>query len=187
MKLFMSSVYQILRALLQLLLLLLLLQLLLLNAKASAAPTNTTCKHTTDIWGDPNPNIYYVCSVADQIPLQLHCPQGRGFFNGLGYLGCVPYEHWPACQPAYRNAQQEQHQQQQQQSCKRNSSSLAAHTKDQPWATLNPNQFYICANADATPMLLSCASGKGFVQTPQTVGCADWMQWRRQMGCEAYF
>ncbi|KAH8312347.1 hypothetical protein KR044_010331, partial [Drosophila immigrans] len=153
--------------------------MLLRNANASvaaAAATNRTCKHATDMWGDPNPNIFYVCSgAADQMPLQLHCPQGRGFFNGLGHLGCLPFDQWPACSPT-------------------DSVQLAvdcdskmAKTIQQPWATLDPNQFYMCPGVNATPLLLSCAPGKGFVQTSQSVGCADWPHWRRQMQCESYF
>ncbi|KAH8417774.1 hypothetical protein KR222_005748, partial [Zaprionus bogoriensis] len=146
-------------------------------AYASVMVGNTTCKHATDMWGDPNPNIFYVCSAADQMPLQLQCPQGRGFFNGLGHLGCLPYDQWPACRPATEQA----------------SAQLAAgcdngaKTKEQPWAAADPNRFYMCPGANATPLLLSCASGKGFVQSPLTVGCADWSLWRRHMQCEEYF
>ncbi|EDW16580.2 uncharacterized protein LOC6575101 [Drosophila mojavensis] len=144
-------------------------------ADASAEATNATCKHATNMWGDPNPNIFYVCSVADQMPLQLHCPQGRGFFNGHGHLGCLPYDQWPACRPTVEPAS----------SCNGNGS--AAHAKDQPWATLDPNRFYMCPGVNAAPLLLDCTSGKGFVQTAKTRGCADWSHWRREMQCEAYY
>ncbi|XP_023174691.1 uncharacterized protein LOC111602023 [Drosophila hydei] len=142
-------------------------------ADASVEATNATCKHATNMWGDPNPNIFYVCSVADQMPLQLHCPQGRGFFNGHGHLGCLPYDHWPACRPTVELTS----------SC--NSSTV--HAKDQPWAALDPNQFYMCPGVKATPLLLDCTSGKGFVQTAKTRGCAEWSHWRREMQCEAYY
>ncbi|XP_034486941.1 uncharacterized protein LOC117791330 [Drosophila innubila] len=163
------------------------LMLGLRDVNASVAATNRTCKHATNMWGDPNPNIFYVCNVADQMPLQLQCPQGRGFFNGHGHLGCLPYDQWPACRLTAEQAsaqlvagcdgQQQQQQQQQQQ----------AKTMHQPWATMDPNQFYMCPGVNATPLLLSCAPGKGFVQTAQTSGCADWPQWRRQMQCEGFF
>ncbi|KAH8381503.1 hypothetical protein KR093_006867 [Drosophila rubida] len=149
------------------------------HANASVAAANRTCKHATNMWGDPNPNIFYVCTAADQTPLQLHCPQGRGFFNGLGHRGCLPFDQWPACRslnptPPLSPAVD----------C---DGSKTAKTIHQPWATLDPNQFYMCPGVNATPLLLSCAPGKGFVQTSQSVGCADWPHWRRQMQCESYF
>lgn len=156
---------------------------------SGAVGNNTTCKHATNMWGDPNPNIFYVCSAADQQPLQLQCPQGRGFFNGLGHLGCLPYEEWPACRLTAEQASA-----QLTAGCDSTGSSSGnvqagdeAKTKDQPWATADPNRFYMCPGVNATPLLLSCASGKGFVQTALTVGCADWPQWRRQMQCEDFY
>lgn len=157
-------------------------------AYASGVVGNTTCKHATNMWGDPNPNIFYVCSAADQQPLQLQCPQGHGFFNGLGHLGCLPYERWPACRLTAEQASA-----QLAAGCDSSSpdegdgNNDEAKTKDQPWATADPNRFYMCPGVSAAPLLLSCASGKGFVQTALMVGCADWPQWRRQMQCEDYF
>ncbi|EDV90631.1 GH14237 [Drosophila grimshawi] len=149
-------------------LVLLFLLLLQVVAHASVAATNATCKHATNMWGDPNPNIFYVCNTLDQRPLQLHCPQGRGFFNGLGHLGCLPYDQWPACRP---NATQLTR------SCSRE--------VEHPWASIDPNQFYMCPGADANPILLNCAAGRAFIQS---VGCsADWSHWRRHMHCESFF
>ncbi|XP_030371644.1 uncharacterized protein LOC115625635 [Scaptodrosophila lebanonensis] len=154
---------------------------------------NTECKHPTDMWGDPNPNIFYVCNAADQTPLQLHCPEGRGFFDGLGFKGCLPYAHWPACRPTAAQAAALL-----EVGCdspNRSPSSSAdndgvddddAHLQ-QPWATLDPNKFYMCPGIAATPLLLNCAGGKGFVQTSDIVGCADWLLWRQHMQCEKYY
>ncbi|XP_034114821.1 uncharacterized protein LOC117574892 [Drosophila albomicans] len=164
---------------------LLLLAMCMRNANASVAATNRTCKHATNMWGDPNPNIFYVCTAADQMPLQLHCPQGRGFFNGLGHLGCLPYDQWPACRSLNFTATSAAPSAV---DCDSGSGSQIAKTiQHQPWATLDPNQFYMCPGVNATPLLLNCAPGKGFVQTSQSVGCADWPHWRRQMQCESYF
>ncbi|XP_023036149.1 uncharacterized protein LOC6650598 [Drosophila willistoni] len=153
--------------------------LVLGQASVMDTATNATCKHATDMWGDPNPNIFYVCAVVDekQTPLQLHCPQGRGFFNGLGYLGCLPYDHWPACRPTV-----EQTNVQLAAGCDNQSQA-----ETQPWPTQDPNQFYMCPGIAAVPLLLSCAPGKGFVATMATVGCADWSVWRRQMQCEEFY
>ncbi|XP_030573815.1 uncharacterized protein LOC115772022 [Drosophila novamexicana] len=155
--------------------LMIMMLVLLRIADASVAATNATCKHATNMWGDPNPNIFYVCSVADQMPLQLHCPQGRGYFNGHGHLGCLPYDQWPACRPTMELVAAQ---------LAAGCNSSESNAKDQPWATLDPNQFYMCPGVNSAPLLLSCAPGKGFVQT---VGCADWSLWRRQMQCEAYY
>uniref|UniRef100_A0A6P4EGX6 Uncharacterized protein LOC108043300 n=1 Tax=Drosophila rhopaloa TaxID=1041015 RepID=A0A6P4EGX6_DRORH len=146
------------------------------SASASADPdttTNATCRHATDMWGDPDPNIFYVCSDGGE-PLQLECPAGRGFFSGLGYLGCLPFAHWPACRPSEEQVDATQ-------------LSAGCDSQPPPWASPDPNQFYLCPGPDATPLLLNCAAGKGFVANSEVTGCADWSQWRRQMQCEAYY
>ncbi|XP_043655916.1 uncharacterized protein LOC122621946 [Drosophila teissieri] len=153
-------------------------------AATAASPdttTNATCRHATDMWGDPDPNIFYVCSDGDGgQPLQLECPPGRGFFSGLGYLGCVPYGHWPACRPT-----EEQVAAQLSAGC--DSTTTTPGIVPSPWAAPDPNRFYLCPSPGATPLLLSCAAGRGFVASAEMVGCADWTQWRRQMECEAYY
>ncbi|XP_017079647.1 uncharacterized protein LOC108113566 [Drosophila eugracilis] len=154
------------------------LVLMLLQGEAftSDTTTNATCRHATDMWGDPDPNIFYVCSDVGQ-PLQLECPPGRGFFSGLGYLGCVPYAQWPACRPS-----EEQVTTQLSAGCDRDTATVPS-----PWASPDPNQFYLCPGINATPLLLNCATGKGFVASSEVVGCTDWTQWRRQMQCEAFY
>ncbi|BFF92090.1 uncharacterized protein DMAD_10223 [Drosophila madeirensis] len=157
-------------------------------ARATSDPdtaTNATCKHATDMWGDPNPNLFYVCSEDGQQPLQLQCPQGRGFFNGLGYLGCLPFDHWPACQLATDATATAT-------ATTTAAATAAACDSDsahftQPWPATDPNQFYMCPATAATPLLLNCAPGKGFVATSDAVGCADWTVWRREMQCEDYY
>ncbi|KAH8283925.1 hypothetical protein KR054_005429, partial [Drosophila jambulina] len=151
--------------------LLLLLWLLLLQGEVSASAP-ATCRHATDMWGDPDPNIFYVCSDAGQ-PLQLQCPPGRGFFSGLGHVGCLPFAQWPACLPAPDE--------QVNVACDSGEHLLS------PWASADPNQFYLCPGPSTTPLLLTCAAGKGFLSTEEAVGCADWSLWRRQMECEAYY
>ncbi|XP_002023786.2 uncharacterized protein LOC6598752 [Drosophila persimilis] len=148
---------------------------------------NATCKHATDMWGDPNPNLFYICSADGQQPLQLQCPQGRGFFNGLGFLGCLPYDHWPACQMATAADAAVPLA-----TATATATATAGCDSDsehftQPWPAPDPNQFYMCPAAAATPLLLNCAPGKGFVATSDAVGCADWSVWRRQMQCEDYY
>ncbi|KAH8326061.1 hypothetical protein KR067_000504 [Drosophila pandora] len=138
--------------------------------------TNATCRHATDMWGDPDPNIFYVCSDGGQ-PLQLQCPPGRGFFNGLGHLGCLPFSDWPACRPT-----EEQVAAQLSAGCDSSNQQPPA-----PWSSPDPNQFYMCPSVAATPLVLTCAAGKGFVTTTEVTGCADWSLWRRQMQCEAYY
>ncbi|KAH8294878.1 hypothetical protein KR018_003802 [Drosophila ironensis] len=174
MKLFMKNKWNISP---WMLVLMLLLELLLHGGASSAATepnttTNATCRHATDMWGDPDPNIFYVCSDGGQ-PLQLRCPTGRGFFNGLGHLGCLPFGYWPACQPAERAAKL--------------SAAGCDGVSSPPWASEDPNQFYMCPPVGGTPLLLSCAAGKGFVATSRVAGCADWALWRQQMQCEAFY
>uniref|UniRef100_A0A1I8NL80 Chitin-binding type-2 domain-containing protein n=1 Tax=Musca domestica TaxID=7370 RepID=A0A1I8NL80_MUSDO len=149
------------------------------------------CKSLTSTWGDVDPNIYYLCDMERKQPIRLHCPDGRGYFNGLGYAGCIPYEQWPACV-----AQQAREQ---------------VHTCDsdhmqQPWEAMNPNKFYICLQEAMEPMLLNCGQGKGFVHVHvsggrrddddyaapdvgdgEIVGCANWEKWRRYMQCTDYY
>ncbi|KAH8363392.1 hypothetical protein KR084_009539 [Drosophila pseudotakahashii] len=163
---------------------------LLLMTQAASSPynnqrttTNATCRHATDMWGDPDPNIFYVCSrrsdsesASDDSggqPLQLECPPGRGFFSGLGYLGCLPYAQWPACRPSEEQMAAEL--------------SAGCDSDTRPWASPDPNKFYLCPGPKATPLLLSCSGGKGFVANSEVVGCADWPQWRRQLQCEDYY
>ncbi|KAH8232682.1 hypothetical protein KR032_011431 [Drosophila birchii] len=159
----------------------LLLLLLLGEVSASTDPittTTATCRHATDMWGDPDPNIFYVCSDAGQ-PLQLRCPAGRGFFSGLGHVGCLPFAEWPACLPAPEEPV-----------VMGSSSSDGCDSGEHllsPWASADPNQFYLCPGPSSTPLLLTCAAGKGFLATEEAVGCADWALWRRQMDCEAYY
>jgi len=145
------------------------------SASTENRTTNATCRHATDMWGDPDPNIFYVCS--DGQPLQLECPPGRGFFSGLGYLGCVPYGQWPACRPSEEQVATELSA-----GCDRNTGAVPS-----PWASPDPNQFYLCPGSKATPLLLTCAGGKGFVASSEVVGCADWPTWRRQLQCEAFY
>ncbi|XP_052848451.1 uncharacterized protein LOC128259873 [Drosophila gunungcola] len=151
--------------------------MVLLQGEASAAAdttTNATCRHAADMWGDPDPNIFYVCSDGGQ-PLQIRCPAGRGFFSGLGHLGCLPFAHWPACRPSEEQV----------------ATTTAGCDADghlaSPWASPDPNQFYLCSGPNGTPLLLNCAAGKGFVANSEATGCADWSHWRRQMQCEAYY
>ncbi|EDW98591.1 uncharacterized protein LOC6538355 [Drosophila yakuba] len=182
MKLFMKNKWSYSPWMLLPILILTLLQLQLQECMAASAAntdttTNATCRHATDMWGDPDPNKFYVCSDGGQ-PLQLECPPGRGFFSGLGYLGCLPYGHWPACRPT-----EEQVAAQLSAGC---DSTTTGHVPS-PWASPDPNRFYLCPSTDATPLLLNCAAGRGFVASSEMVGCADWSQWRRQMECEAYY
>lgn len=179
MKLFMKNKWSNFPRILLLILILTMLQLLQQGVAATTDPdttTNATCRHATDMWGDPDPNIFYVCSDGGQ-PLQLECPPGRGFFSGLGYLGCLPYDHWPACRPS-----EEQVAAQLSAGCDTTTGIVPS-----PWASPDPNRFYLCPSINATPLLLNCAAGRGFVSSSEVVGCADWSQWRRQMECEAYY
>ncbi|KAM8706236.1 hypothetical protein ACLKA7_010502 [Drosophila subpalustris] len=186
----MSTMMMMVMMMMMMMIMLMMLVLDVRDVNASVAATNRTCKHATNMWGDPNPNIFYVCNAADQTPLQLQCPQGRGFFNGHGHLGCLPYDQWPACRLTTEQASAQLVAGCDGQNNNTNNSSRNGKqqkTIQQPWASVDPNQFYMCPGVNATPLLLSCAPGKGFVQTAQTVGCADWPQWRRQMQCEAFF
>lgn len=177
MKLFMKNKWNIP-------LLLLWLWMMLLQGEASASAsassdldttTTATCRHATDMWGDPDPNIFYVCSDAGQ-PLQLRCPAGRGFFSGLGHVGCLPFAQWPACLPPEEQVV----------AGSSDGCDSAEHLLS-PWASADPNQFYLCPGPSATPLLLTCPEGRGFLATEEAVGCADWSLWRRQMECEAYY
>ncbi|KAH8381821.1 hypothetical protein KR009_000446 [Drosophila setifemur] len=189
MKLFMKNIWNISGRMMMMMMMMMVMVLLMLlrggeATETDTTTTNATCRHATDMWGDPDPNIFYVCSDGGQ-PLQLQCPPGRGFFNGQGHLGCLPFAQWPACRPTEEqlaiqlsagcDSGPEQQQKQQQ-------------YPPVPWAAPDPNQFYMCPSApSATPLLLTCGSGKGFVSTSEVAGCADWLLWRRQLQCEAFY
>ena len=129
------------------------------------------------MWGDVDPNIFYICDAQTQTPLQLRCPEGRGFFNGLGYKGCIPFEQWPAClkepqSPHYCDGEH----------------------MTEPWETINPNKFFLCLREMTPPALVNCELGKGFVNMvvdsttgAKIVGCARWQQWREYMNCTQYY
>lgn len=172
-------------------------------AKTSATDTTTqdVCKSLTGAWGDVDPNIFYICDTKTKKPLQLRCPEGRGFFLGLGYSGCIPYEQWPACVSRGHFEQvivcDSEHMQ-------------------QPWESMNPNKFYVCLKETIEPTILNCEPGKGFVHaivtttsngsvggsaanvssrdgsngvgvTSEIVGCANWEKWRNYMQCNDYY
>ncbi|XP_075149023.1 uncharacterized protein LOC142222658 [Haematobia irritans] len=164
------------------------------NPSSSSSSSTSNCKSSTGTWGDVDPNIYYLCDMQTKQPLALRCPEGRGYFNGLGYSGCIPFEDWPAC-VAPRPLEQ-------------------VHICDsehmqQPWETMNPNKFYICLQETTEPMLLNCGQGKGFLHVhvsgngpkatgnastgadgvgdSEIVGCANWEKWRSYMQCTDYY
>ncbi|XP_073820157.1 uncharacterized protein [Musca autumnalis] len=151
--------------------------------------TASNCKSLTGTWGDVDPNIYYLCDMETKQAIQLPCPDGRGYFNGLGYSGCIPYEQWPAC--VTQQAMEQVH-------------ICDSDHMQQPWETMNPNKFYICLQEAVEPMLLNCGQGKGFVHVrvsgsgrdnvgpdadgdSEIVGCANWEKWRSYMQCTDYY
>lgn len=148
------------------------------------------CKSLTATWGDVDPNIFYLCDMQTKQPLSIRCPEGKGYFNGLGYSGCIPYDQWPACVAMSLHNQ--------------------VHICDsdhmqQPWEAVNPNKFYICLQETTEPTLLNCGPGKGFVHATASltggngtgatttagagaiVGCANWEKWRSYMKCTEYY
>ncbi|CAD6994208.1 unnamed protein product [Ceratitis capitata] len=154
------------------------------------------------MWGDVNPNIYYICDESSNATRQLHCLAGRGFFNGRGHYGCLPYEKWPACLDANGSSNS------------RSNKSSNASTADlctdvgylhETWPAVDPNKFHMCQQANTTPLLLNCESGKGYVSAwlggareaagkghgghegTHIVGCATWEKWRMYMHCEDYY
>ncbi|KAI8130614.1 hypothetical protein FF38_02762 [Lucilia cuprina] len=173
-----------------------------INAKTSATAITTTntslgdCKSLTGAWGDVDPNIFYICDTQTKKPLQLRCPEGKGFFLGLGYSGCIPFDQWPACISSGHLEQV-----------------VVCDSKhmQQPWECMNPNKFYVCLKESIEPTILNCETGKGFVHaivtttttnagsgtresgttgtstTSEIVGCANWEKWRNYMQCNDYY
>uniref|UniRef100_A0A1I8PP44 Chitin-binding type-2 domain-containing protein n=1 Tax=Stomoxys calcitrans TaxID=35570 RepID=A0A1I8PP44_STOCA len=148
-----------------------------------------SCKSSTGTWGDVDPNIFYLCDMQTKQPLTMRCPEGRGYFNGLGYSGCIPFEEWPAC--VALSAHEQVH-------------ICDSEHMQQPWETMNPNKFYICLQETTEPMLLNCGQGKGFLHVrissapgssreepndgdSEIVGCANWEKWRSYMQCTDYY
>ncbi|KAM7359461.1 uncharacterized protein ACRADG_012852 [Cochliomyia hominivorax] len=173
------------------------------ETSALAATTLDDCKSLTGAWGDADPNVFYICDTQTKKPLQLRCPEGRGFFLGIGYSGCIPFEQWPACISREHLEQvvicDSEHMQ-------------------QPWESTNPNKFYVCLKETIEPTILNCEPGKGFVHaivatsagnggggaasgsreggngngaivgaTSEIVGCANWDKWRNYMHCNDYY
>ncbi|XP_050321980.1 uncharacterized protein LOC126754111 [Bactrocera neohumeralis] len=175
------------------------------NASISSAnkPSQPTepeyCNSTTQahMWGDVNPNIFYICDESTNATRQMRCPAGRGFFRGRGYFGCIPYADWPACLDR-RSLPESQ-----------NSGSSGNATvelcKDemhlqQTWAAVDPNKFYMCQSEHSAPLLLNCEAGKGYVSAwtgegggvhsgegTHIVGCAAWEKWRMYMHCTDFY
>ncbi|XP_036325344.1 uncharacterized protein LOC118738514 [Rhagoletis pomonella] len=149
------------------------------------------CNHTnrtSHMWGDVDPNVFYMCDEANNTTRKLQCPAGRGFFNGRGYYGCIPYDEWPACMDNGGSSSNR--------SELGNSTAQVCRDEDhlrQTWAAVDPNKFYICQQADAEPLLLTCEPGKGYVSArvghsdTHIVGCAAWQQWRMYMQCEGFY
>ncbi|XP_037943780.1 uncharacterized protein LOC119685335 [Teleopsis dalmanni] len=137
---------------------------------------NVPCKHPTGMWGDVNPNIYYICDALTNTAIQMRCPEGRGFFNGFGYYGCIPFEQWPACISAVTYVE----------ACDKDHMS-------EPWNTVNPNEFYMCLADKQKPLLLNCEPGRGFVNAAmeagdnKVLGCATWEKWREYMRCLNFY
>lgn len=162
------------------------------HSLSNSLPTTTlnqnqgNCKSLTSTWGDVDPNIYYLCDMQTLQPVPLRCPEGRGYFHGLGYMGCIPFEEWPACLPP--GAHEQVH-------------VCDSEHMQQPWETMNPNKFYICLQEAIEPMLLNCGQGKGFLHVhisgvggtddtgadSEIVGCANWEKWRSYMQCTDYY
>uniref|UniRef100_A0A0A1XNZ6 Glycoprotein G n=1 Tax=Zeugodacus cucurbitae TaxID=28588 RepID=A0A0A1XNZ6_ZEUCU len=178
-------------------------------ANQPAAPNGLkSCNSTRQarMWGDVDPNVFHVCDEATNATRQMRCPAGRGFFNGRGYFGCIPYPEWPACidRRSLIHSQKHSH----------NSTSSANATlalcKDelhlqQTWAAVDPNKFYMCQNAESAPLLLNCEAGKGYVsawvgdghhgghggghggEATHIVGCTTWAKWRMYMQCTDFY
>ncbi|XP_065362457.1 uncharacterized protein LOC135955949 [Calliphora vicina] len=168
-------------------------------AKTSATATTSLgdCKSLTGAWGDVDPNIFYICDTQTKKPLQLRCPEGKGFFLGLGYSGCIPYDQWPACLTSGHLEQV---------------AVCDSEHMQQPWECMNPNKFYVCLKETIEPAILNCEPGRGFVHaivttsagsgggsgtrevngggvgtTSEIVGCANWEKWRNYMHCNEYY
>lgn len=155
---------------------------------SSDGVSGSECKSLSP-WGDVDPNIFYICDTQTKKPLQLRCPEGRSFFLGLGFSGCIPYEQWPACIPNGHHEQVEL---------------CDSEHMQQPWETVNPNKFYVCLRESIEPAILNCEPGKGFVHaivtvsgssangkldggSSEIVGCANFEKWRSYMQCNDYY
>ncbi|XP_018791278.1 PREDICTED: uncharacterized protein LOC108970394 [Bactrocera latifrons] len=161
------------------------------------------CNSSTQphMWGDVDPNIFYICDETSNATRQMRCPAGRGFFRGRGYSGCIPYADWPACldSPSLPESQNSGS------SGSQRSNATVEICKDelhlqQTWAAVNPNKFYICQSEHSEPLLLNCEAGKGYVSAwtgegggvhggegTHIAGCAAWEKWRMYMHCTDFY
>lgn len=173
------------------------------KANKPAQPTerkycNSTA--TAHMWGDVDPNIFYICDEATNATRQMRCPTGRGFFRGRGYSGCIPYADWPACLDPHSLPES----QNSSSGDERNNATVEL-CKDemqlqQTWAAVDPNKFYMCQSEQSAPLLLNCEAGKGYVSAwtgsgggvhggegTHIVGCAAWEKWRMYMHCMDFY
>lgn len=159
------------------------------------------CNSATQVrmWGDVDPNIFYICDEMTNATRQMRCPAGRGFFRGRGYSGCIPYAEWPACLDSRIHSLKSSS------SGSQSSNATAKLCKDemhlqQTWAAVDPNKFYMCQSEDSAPLLLNCEVGKGYVsawagerggvhsgESTHIVGCAAWQKWRKYMHCTDFY
>ncbi|XP_053952115.1 uncharacterized protein LOC128859273 [Anastrepha ludens] len=140
------------------------------------------------MWGDVDPNIFYICDEVSSTARKLRCPMGRGFFKGHGYYGCIPYNEWPACIDNSTRSD----------AAGSNATAQVCSDEEylqQTWTAVDPNKFYICQEENNAPQLMNCEPGKGYVSTwtngghdsIHIVGCAAWEKWRMYMHCEGFY
>ncbi|XP_055851788.1 uncharacterized protein LOC129916052 [Episyrphus balteatus] len=145
------------------------LSIIFLVGATNAFKLSSKCSNSTTSQLLPNVDINYFsfCDVTTGRQSVEKCDEGLGFLVNSTVSGCVPFEKWPepciAQVPAVPKC--------------------VGNNVNRPSSATNPNKYYLCPREGLNPILMTCPEGKGFVNVPGTIGCAEYSKWRAIKNC----
>ncbi|XP_067630595.1 uncharacterized protein [Eurosta solidaginis] len=132
----------------------------------SSAANTTICKYQDQLWGSEDGTRFYFCLTINNTAIEQKCPEETFFVRNATLTGCVPNDMMnPNC---VNNVVV---------------GDCTGLNLQQPQPSTDPDKFYLCPSEGATPLLLSCAAGKGFIKQDGYLGCFNWTQWRVLRQC----
>lgn len=119
------------------------------------------------MWGSQDGTKFYFCLPGTDMAIEQNCPVNTFFVKNATVCGCLPLDRVDSnC--IYLDSTEPV---------------CTGNALRQPQASSDPTKYYFCPGEGATPITMSCAEGKAFVEQDGYLGCLDWSLWRDVRDC----